>query len=810
MNIKQWLTPALLLCGAVFTSCVDDIPGPDAKELYARQFIRDFGIAAPDHDFSMAKQSGVTVVTTSPADLKVYAKVNGKNYLFAEAHQVNGTTSIPFCIPKDVEEVTVKADGKTYTAKAGGTVVLDGAARVVVDEKDIDVKEKKDWVTWTVTDEKIFHTDLVDEHIGLYKENVNNLDKGPNSFYFVGDGKYHTFYPFYWNTNAFHCLGIYKVYKDASGKVMVDDQDLYYTKSGELSVSTQYKPGYEIIHEAGSFPYINKVDEYNSTEFLKPDDCTGIPFYVYEGDEKVILTNDNWAYSSWTDLITTKGVWTPWGEYDQRMKEGYITFTEESAEFYTPTGYISRIDFDPETWGGVFRFTECIPETTIEEVPADDDPSYWERAHKNFEQNEAYAPTANTYVKTVGISYMVEAGVPYGFYIKVAHPRDLPQDQQAPPSFDKDFDYDYILFSHAPRNETYEARKGLSEYYGPDGERFTDTDVNIRVRKAPWGVDMESGKYEQSDNFSYSSWGEYPQEDGQSLYIFAFEDCAHGYWREDVPDLNDVMFLFDDDVDPKFDHDDDDVFEKEEGDVFEWLIAAEDLGGSYDWDFNDVVFSVKAKTVVTGGGSDDSSAEATETVTTTEITVTPLASGGTLPVYIMFDGTIDGKEGCYHIGSELHEWFGRSNPRGSLQPVINAGTQHTGLKAASVSFVVDGPWSLDAHKDRGDWVPNGRNMGGFWILVDHESTYTATTSGTQPKVVGATEQFTDETYHKVTPPDPNEVAKAPQMICLTGDWHWPKERVNISGPYPEFETWLTKQDHKWYDSSNFPSNTVGR
>ena len=93
-----------------------------------------------------------------------------------------------------------------------------------------------------------------------------------------------------------------------------------------------------------------------------------------------------------------------------------------------------------------------------------------------------------------------------------------------------------------------------------------------------------------------------------------------------------------------------------------WIIACEDLGGSLDFDFNDVVFGISH---VAGE---------------TTARVTALAAGGTLPVFIQskypMTGSTDSpdSDGYYTLkpeGSdgEIHRWW---NPDNSHSTPINA------------------------------------------------------------------------------------------------------------------------------------------
>lgn len=112
-------------------------------------------------------------------------------------------------------------------------------------------------------------------------------------------------------------------------------------------------------------------------------------------------------------------------------------------------------------------------------------------------------------------------------------------------------------------------------------------------------------------------------ESGLTYRELAFED-----WPDNSTcDLNDVIFdilplTTTDPVDPP-------IIEHE---TYDWIIAAEDLGGTDDFDFNDIVFKV------------------TYTSGETTATVTPLAAGGMLEAYILRDGE--------QVGDEVHSMFG--------------------------------------------------------------------------------------------------------------------------------------------------------
>lgn len=183
-------------------------------------------------------------------------------------------------------------------------------------------------------------------------------------------------------------------------------------------------------------------------------------------------------------------------------------------------------------------------------------------------------------------------------------------------------------------------------------------------------------------------------------------------------------------------------------DAESWTIACEDLGATGDYDFNDIVFSVNH---VAGSN---------------KVTVTPLAAGGTLPTYITWNGT------RINEGKELHEWIGTDGataPSGFQYPMLN--TEKSGEKGNACEVNVGTDFFIGITPDAG-------NMGGFSVEVVAE----------------------DGTIREVESPGRGE---APQMICVTGDWKWPYEKMNINEAYPEFGQWgQNYQTSEWYNYPN--------
>lgn len=199
-----------------------------------------------------------------------------------------------------------------------------------------------------------------------------------------------------------------------------------------------------------------------------------------------------------------------------------------------------------------------------------------------------------------------------------------------------------------------------------------------------------------------------------------------------------------------------------------WIFACEDLGGSFDYDFNDVVWDVykEYKTTTT---------TTTENGVTTSTTVKEfiggkvrlLAAGGTLPVELYYN------EKC--LGN-VHELFGQQPVGTNLYHQVNVGTK---ADIAPVELLIP-DLNITAETDINDIKSN------FKVKVMGES----------------------GTSHFVTAPDMSSTA--PQIILLPGEWEWPRENVAITDAYPEFTSWV--QDKTWTEwaENQVSYNTVSR
>ncbi len=187
-----------------------------------------------------------------------------------------------------------------------------------------------------------------------------------------------------------------------------------------------------------------------------------------------------------------------------------------------------------------------------------------------------------------------------------------------------------------------------------------------------------------------------------NTHILGFEDNTYG----DM-DMNDMVFFvageFEEDYTPEQEF----PVVPPTIEAQEWILACEDLGTTDDFDFNDVVFSVKH---VAGE---------------TKALVTPLAAGGTLPAKILYNGSV--------IGQEIHEWFGVDT-----KTMVNTTTRKSHV-AMPVEITVPANFTMTD------------NMGGFGVEVnDGKAVLVAPTAGSAPQMILVSEAKWAWPYERVS------------------------------------------------------------
>ena len=580
-----------------------------AEELYYRNFIKKYGLIDTDHNWSLATNQNITVKGARGMDVKIYADFSGKRHLVADYSAIADNATLTFDVPAEVKTVIARVGATSYTVNIGETLNASGS-------RVINEVEWNGMVEVQKAPQKVFEVAPLLEMFEVYPEDsqnsgisINNLtNHGTNSFYFIADGEFHTFYPFYWYSDSKHTLGIYCIGEDGN----VRFRDLYCSKSGELENATMYNPG------------TKKGDPHQAGE----------TYLVYTANTEEAVTT--WPEGIFRDKECTQTGFSGNGWWDEPAKleyekEGIYEYTEDNAIYFTHNGYVSRIHF-----GLPAGNTKYPPVIQIYETSTTDHESEFDVPDAdNFKKcgsPGAYLLTESSegandnakYIRTHGIKYRVKKDTPYGFYIKVYNTNAKLNEEGT--------DYSgeplYTTFSHSTRNKEY----GIA-----DGTNSIVRSASAQRMNTSWWTDYNSNPdnaenpLTEVDAYSYASY--YTLRNGQRKTIFGFEDWPT---KSDFSaDLNDIMFFFDDGTAPTHVVDEKDP-EDPVGDPVTWTIAVEDLGETDDYDFNDLVLSIE---YVSGQRT---------------ATIKALAAGGVYPIYVKYRDKFVDKDGN-HVNLWLNE-----------------------------------------------------------------------------------------------------------------------------------------------------------
>ena len=328
---------------------------------------------------------------------------------------------------------------------------------------------------------------------------------------------------------------------------------------------------------------------------------------------------------------------------------------------------------------------------------------------------------------------------------------------------------------------------------------YSESSKNTNRTTHGWGVTDDGAGHvnfeDQSSNASFASTFYV----GDQMFL-GFEDWPNNedVWGGSDFDLNDIVLAFDGskptiiNEDPK---------------ASVWLLACEDLGGSFDIDYNDVVFSVEH---VSGK---------------TKAKITPLAAGGTLASYIYFQDPLGNRDKCF---GEIHQLFGAAKANSGEYTIINAQSRFE-KTAASIEFDVAEDWSMAYYstgESGGTNYGGDVNMGGFEIR-------TLTSGSDAPFTLDINSSaFSGASTIQASVRDTGE--NVPYILCIPYPytrynypeagkktdfvWAWPIEYMTIcdengNGPYPDFRGWVQNHNNNtdWYknkDNAKYSVATV--
>ncbi len=825
MKIKSLLSffvPAAMM-SLMVASCSDYDNGYNEQAIkFQEEFRKAYGDIDPEQDWNLAERASVTVSTQTESNIKIYAIRGNEFAIVGDYEGVQGTRMLGVDLVEGANLLYV-TDGRTAQKCAPGDVVRFGTTRTVYedpyDSNGDHIKITK--LTGPVSDLGDYKTypqfkyatsqEELDGILDVIPEGKVNLKRVTHDFTFVSNGTF-LIYPYYWVTSSRNTIGLY--YYDANGQRK--EVDIYTAKeanSGQLG-ELQYEDAYD-----GS-TWIKDITTWPSN--YEPSSMADFGWY------NTPISPVDWTINGGNDA--SKFHYNRWSKDEPGMSQYFIEYyqggglsnatIERVITGLEPGNYIVEIDariykekYDVDPTGVTFTANNKsynLHDLT-KDVRQDDNSGYrsgsiyldvvtvnsdgklnlsfnvnganvnW-LSFKNLKVSKmgtwktAVDQGKNLVRKSQGIRVDLPVGTKFGMYLKKG-------DENHP---------SYQFYSEDELNDVNKTGSGIA-YNGS-------------------GDDRERSNWTQQPGLQPCHTSTFYV--GDQMYI-GFEDWPNDENASDF-DLNDLVLAFDG-YEPTIINEDPEVSSC-------WLLVCEDLGGSFDTDYNDVIFKVEH---VSGQ---------------TKAKVTPMAAGGTLASYIVFNDPTQGATTFDYVVGEIHEMFNVARmPSGQYDP-INAITSRWEKTGNTVEIPVHENWTIAYNVDDVSYTydnlrnngSKGANMGGFYILT--------LTSGKEVNTFSPTiGDLSSSKSSIIAAPGKGD---APYILCLpytytkdengkrnTYVWAWPQELCTIcsaaydqdgkyngsnGGAYLDFAAWVSDYDGQaayttnkdWYKYKNPSGLTV--
>ena len=811
MKIKSLLSffvPAALMALSV-ASCSDYDNGYSEQAIkFAQDFRKTFGDIDPEQDWNLAERGTVTVSTMKESEVKIYALTGDEYTIVGDYQGVKGTQMLGFDMVEGTKSILV-TDGVTAEKTVPGGVVTFGNTRFIVHEdskegvtvsrftNETEINGKKYLAQKTPTEAEIR---TVLEKVPEYAPNLNNVT---SNFHYVSTGSF-VLYPYYWNTSSINTLGVY--YTDADNQYHeVDIYTLNGEESGYVEDYNVYDTNNQVVTFWGSdwtatdkdgHLYRRPNDWYieggNDSNYntLKKNGWTGddpvlqkpfIEYWVSGGTGIGTKTIRKNVYRTFTPgkkyLVEVKARLINQGGAVTNDNKGTITFsandnkvilTDDASSTIKNGVLYSDMDGLEKIW--VVCTADSEGKITLK-FELNNVQCNWFAFNgmKIYDVSEMTKTGDNFYTspeRGKGIRVDIPENTTFGMYLKKTE------------TGEKGNTHSYTFYSESEKNDYNKVGSGVTVAVNADGNGKTKI-------KQP------------GTNPCYASTFKMPvTQDGDDEMFLGFEDWPNIYDNSDF-DLNDVVFAFDG-CKP--------TIINEEPD--KWLLACEDLGGSFDIDYNDVVFAVEH---ISGQN---------------KAKLTPLAAGGTLASYIYFQDPLGSRDKCF---GEIHQLFGAEGVNSGEYDIINA--RHRFEKTAqTIEFAVAENWSM-AYYSTDTWGEGSVytrenkdvNMGGFEIrtlpsgneappTLDITSEAFSGASKIQPSTLDRGDNvpyilcipysYKHYNYNRTNP------EAGTKTVCV---WAWPTEFTTIcndagtAGPYPDFAGWVQNHNNNtdWYKNKDY-------
>ena len=755
---------ALSIIATVFTlmGCSDYDNGYSEKDIdYNNTFSEVFGKADPNQDWSMADNVSATVSVagaTSGATVEIYtlAPAIATSQLLAST-ALNGS-EVKFDVVKGTEQVFAIVRQNGTTLAKGYYNITDG----IVNINDAPVARKSPMETRTTRAASDVTKGAVVENFMTVTETIQG-ETTSGWFFYENDvnnnyawtkfGPYATF------------SAMWQAYLDmmtASGNNTEEDVLSWYggsvVKENGVWVKNGYLDSGKFFEESNTatstntisinLTYLNNVEKWAAdpwtlalgkqlfgpkTFFMEQEYYYGVHHTfdkktLYGSTNEEVLSTLNRIEAGFS--ITTSGgeIEVPfiYGATNIQDQFGYIYYKEGQDPLAQPH-YVLMSDGRPQSnlyWNSWGNSDNAVGEMQL----------------ANWNSNDEYNEEQPIYDKSA------DARV-YGTKYKLSFFGEN-HDQTATYTFPAGYKIVFFICPGAVNNQNAD---GTLNSYNKNNFNYSLPELNKRIQH--YYYNSNSPTYQQGDNetrgaVKATAWT------SNGMTFMGFEDGGQD------EDLNDIVFW----VEGKYTANNNPPVVEVETKVTtttnnqSWIFACEDLGGSFDYDFNDVVWEfVKEYKTVTTSTIEDGKTTLQSVTTFAGGKVRLLAAGGTLPVALYYGNT--------NMGN-IHEKFGQT-AEGGLYTPINVGTKAT-VEPIEIAL----PFTITQNTSVNDVYQNFR-----------------------VEVIGTNGQ----SYY-ITAPNRNVNHTAPQIILLPGEWNWPREGVAITSAYPNFTNWV--QNATWTNWAN--------
>ena len=851
MKIKSLLSffvPAALMALSV-ASCSDYDNGyTEGAIKFQEDFRKAYGDIDPEQDWNLAERGTVTVSTLRESEVKIYALRGNEYVLVGDYEGVNGTRMLGFDMIEGTTSIMVSDGMIAQKCAPGDVVAFSGDTRTTYENTSSSAFVKVEKLTGDVTINGVTYpqykwkseTDY-DNMVEYVPEGKANLNKVTHDFTYVSNGSF-IIYPYHWETSSWNTIGLY--YYDASNQR--HDVDIYKIKESNSGADS------ELMYMEETVTVIDGSDGLGVYHETYNDGST---FNYVGADDK---TNGNWGKRRPNDWGITNVSNKADDGYPAMHMNGWSTEQDESGlrapfiEYWVGSGSkLQQCEISKTPWPTFDKNKEYQVEIAVRMFNENNSNTYPQGV--TFFANDASVSLDRTTVSKTGI-YNSTSTFRYGDMdgTKKVHVICKPDENgkiKVGFNISNKAEGNWLAFNglvikEATRSTDLTSTDGKGSFGKitrgqgikidlPEGTKFgmylkkTDTFEgkgsksyqffsesvlnNPSVVGNGVDVDADGNKIEvQGKNPCYTSTFTV----GDDMFI-GFEDWPNDTWGFGAGmsdfDLNDLVLAFDG-CKPT-------IINEDPTPGGTWMLVCEDLGGSFDTDYNDVIFKVEH---ISGQ---------------TFANVTALAAGGTLASYIFFTDPTNTYAGDQCLG-EIHQLFGEAPAKSGIYTPINVGNDRAAKRGNSVTIQVGKDWTM-AYYSTETWQSgtgyNGVNMGGFQIRTLRSGTASPSAEVTRN---GNDSFWTNNSQVSViAAPDKGT---APYILCLPNSyivdndpdayhyteyvWAWPQELCTIctatykngeysganGGAYLEFGGWVSNhsQNQDWYKHKNAGAVTV--